>query len=71
MIWTGRTQEWILDHGFKTDENGKILIPKSQWKKLALTGTSMRNPQQKTLCIPADDGLNLIFEWMHFEIVRG
>ena len=34
LEWKGREREWLLDHGFKTDEGGKILIPKLKWNTL-------------------------------------
>lgn len=71
MKWTGRTLEWILDHGLQTDENGILQIPKSKWNKLGYKDRSLRNPKVKTLCVPADDGMNLIFEGTHFEIIGG
>ena len=71
MDWTGRSQEWLLDHGFKTDDAGKVLIPQSKWRNLAGTGTSIRNPEQRTICIPTDHGLALYFEHKHFQITRG
>jgi len=71
MKWTGRAQEWMLDHGIHTDENGILLIPRSKWRKMSGTDTSLRNPQQKTICIPEDNGLSLFFEGIHFRITNG
>ena len=71
MKWGGMALEWMLDHGFRTDENGVLLIPKSKWTSLAGKDTSLRNPKQKTLCIPEDNGLSLFFEGIHFRIING
>ena len=26
LTWTGRTQEWLLDHGIQINEDGKLVI---------------------------------------------
>ncbi len=70
-MWKGRAQEWLFDHGFRLDDAGKVLIPKSKWFKLAGTDRSIRDPKVKTLCVPSDTGLMLLTEHKHFEIVGG
>ena len=70
-VWTGREQEWILDHGIQINEGGMLVITKSKWRKLQYTGRSLRNPAVRTLCIPSDFGLCLLFENQHFCIVDG
>lgn len=70
-VWTGREQEWILDHGIQINEDGMLVIPKSKWRKFQYTGRSLRNPAVRTLCIPSDFGLCLLFENQHFCIVEG
>ena len=69
--FTGREQEWILDHGFRVDDQDMILIPRSKWLTLAGTGKRLSNSDLKTLTIPSDNGLCLLTEGMHFEIVGG
>ena len=69
--WTGREFEWIADHGFRFDEDGRILIPKSKWRTLVGTGRRLSDPTKKTLTIPSDHGLCLLTEGMHFEIIGG
>lgn len=67
--FTGRSLEWVLDHGFKIDQNGLLLIPAAKWRCLQYTDVSIRDRHTKTLCIPSDNGITLLFEHKHFEIV--
>lgn len=69
LTWTGRTQEWILDHGFQVDDRDMILIPRNKWNGLQWTDRSIRNPGKHTLCIPSDFGMCCLTEGMHFEII--
>ena len=71
LTWTGRTQEWILDHGIHINEDGKMVIKRSQWLSLAYTDRSIRNPEVMTMCVPSDWGMTLLFENKHFYIVGG
>jgi hypothetical protein len=71
LTWTGRTQEWLLDHGIQINEDGKLVIPMSKWLSLAYTGRSIRNPEVRTMCVPSDWGSTLLFENQHFYIVGG
>jgi len=71
LTWTGRTQEWILDHGIQTNEDGKLVIPASKWHMLSFRNRSLRNPEVRTLCVPSDHGMTLLFENQHFYIVGG
>lgn len=71
MKWTGRSQEWLLDHGIHINEDGKLVIPLSKWRKLQYTDRSIRNPDVRTMCIPSDYGMTLLFENQHFYIVGG
>lgn len=68
--WSGREQEWIIDHGFRVDADGLLLIPAKAWYKLAGTGKSIREPNRRTITIPSDNGLCLLFENKHFKIER-
>lgn len=69
--WTGREQEWILDHGIQINEDGKLVIPLSKWRRLQYTDRSVHNPEIRTMCIPSDHGMELLFENQHFYIVGG
>lgn len=69
MFWDKREEEYIFDHGFIIGEGGILKITKKQWDKLQYTGTSIKNPNIKTLMIPSTNGSCLIFEHKHFEIV--
>lgn len=71
--FTGRALDWVLDHGLQIDKNGLLLIPATKWRCLQYTDVSidvsMRDRHTKTLCIPSDQGITLLFEHKHFEIV--
>lgn len=69
--WVGIEREWIYDHGFRIDDDGLILIPKSKWIRLQWTGTRLSNPSLKTLVIPSDFGTCLLTEGLHFRIIGG
>lgn len=69
--YTGRELEWILDHGIQVNEDGMLVIPKSKWRKLQWTDRSLRDPAIRTMCIPSDYGMTLLFENQHFYIVEG
>lgn len=70
MKWSGREQEWLLDHGLETDEDGRILIPEHKWSNLQYTDRSIFNRKLHTLMIPSDFGCCLITEGMHFIILK-
>ena len=67
--WVGRELEYILDHGFKLDDDGRILIKESDWNNLSWRDTSINDPSKRTLMIPSDYGCELIIEGLHFVIV--
>jgi hypothetical protein len=70
ISWDAYEKEYIFDHGFLIGEGGILQITKKQWDKLSYIGTSIRNPDIKTLMLPSIHGSCLIFEHKHFEIVE-
>ena len=70
MRWTGRTLEFILDHGLQVDEAGIIQIPAGKWSDLQYTAASIENSNIRTLLVPSDFGSSLLFENKHFVVVQ-
>ena len=68
-MWDAREKEYIFDHGWKINKEGKIELTRSQFNKCQYSGTSIRNPEIKTLMIPTTNGCALIFEHKHFEVI--
>lgn len=71
MMWDSLEKEYIFDHGWVIGDDGRLQITKTQFKKASYTGTSINNPNIKTIMLPSVHGSCLIFEHKHFEIVEG
>ena len=69
MQWKGRELEWILDHGFRIDAEGMILIPQSKLEHLALTNV-FEGQNVNTVMIPSGIGLYVLSEGTHFRIME-
>lgn len=65
----GRDFEWMLDHGFRLAADGVFEISKAEFARLNYS-RSVNNPEIKTLMIPDDNGLELIFEGKHFRVME-
>ena len=66
----GRDFEYMLDHGFSLAKDGIFEISKAGFDRLSYSGRSVRNPDIRTLMIPDDYGLELIFEGLHFRVIE-
>ena len=64
----GRDREWMLDHGFRLAKDGLMEISKRQFSRLDYD-PSIRHPGKRTLMIPADFGIELITEGIHFRVI--
>lgn len=64
----GRDFEWMLDHGFRLAADGIMEISKAGFSRLS-SGRSVRNPDVRTLVVPDDYGIELIFEGLHFRVM--
>ena len=69
MTWDDRQQEWIRVHDLRTDEAGRLMIPKYKWLGMQYTDRSIFNPAKHTLMVPSDMGCCLLTEGLHFNIV--
>ena len=64
----GRDLEWMLDHGFRLAADGLMEISAAEFSRLD-SSRSVNNPEVRTLMIPDDYGLELIFEGLHFRVM--
>jgi len=67
--WDRYELEYILDHGWKIMEDGKIELSREQFEKHQYSGLSCTIPGVKTMMLPSIQGWCLIFEGNHFIIV--
>lgn len=69
-IWDNIEKHCIFDHGWSIDKNDKIILTEKQFKEYHYSGYSIKDNKIRTLMIPSNYGLSLIFEHKHF-IVEG
>ena len=66
--WDNYEQEYVFDHGGHFDADEVAHFSKECWERMSYTGTSINNPEVRTMMIPSVHGSCLIFEGKHFVI---
>ena len=69
-MWDHIEQEFIFDHGWKINEQEKIILTRKQFNNYQYTGKSIKDNNVKTIMIPSKFGCCLIFENKHFVVME-
>ena len=69
-FFDARTREYFFDHGARIGEDSRFILPRDRFEKMAYAGTSVRDPSVRTLMVPSEYGVCLLFEGKHF-VVEG
>ena len=68
VLYDDRMREYFFDHGARIGEDGKFCLSRDRFEKMAYAGTSVRDPSVRTLMVPSEFGVCLLFEGKHFVI---
>lgn len=66
--WDFYERECAFDHGWHFDRDETLVLTAKQYEEYQYSGTSIKNPNVRTLMIPSINGSCLIFEGKHFRI---